>query len=112
MKSNDEEIVIKAARYYIRQTKLNWAKYIILVILFACYLLYLNFFHVPAYAVSYIELKDPYLSDVEVRGVIEAEVAKSKVSSLAIRSLKNLDESYLQAIESQSGKSIYIVEKR
>lgn len=111
MKESEEKAVIRAASYIITERRFNWFKYAVLVLAGIGYLIYLQFFFVPAYSVSYIHIKDSHFSEREIKSIILKEAEKNEVQALAIRTIKPVDEQFLSAVRELYQKPIYIVEK-
>ncbi|HFU5236178.1 TPA: hypothetical protein ACH6BK_003266 [Vibrio cholerae] len=112
MKESEEKAVIRAASYIITERRFNWFKYAVLVLAGIGYLIYLQFFFVPAYSVSYIHIKDDHYSDQEIKNLILKEAEKREVQALAIRTVKPVDERFLSAVKDLYHKPVYVVEKR
>jgi hypothetical protein len=114
MDKKDEDLLIASAKIIRRQEHFKWLRLGAVVTFTACYMFYINWFHTPAYSISYIDItdrisKNPHIAIVEL---VEQELKKDTVSGVVIRSLESIEseEEKLFHIQRIQNKPILIVE--
>jgi len=85
MKEDDEKIIAKAAKMYVRQTQLGWLKLAILFPLVLGYLGYQHWFSEPVktHEVAYIEVGSTY-DRAAIRQIVQNELSKDSVRAVIV----------------------------
>lgn len=112
MRSEDEEIVAKAARMYIRQVQFGWLRSGIIGLAVISYLGYQHFSEQSGanHVVSYINLTNDDLSPDQLKRVIEEEIVKPNVASVVVRGLSGGSEAELVLLQKSSDKPVFVAE--
>ncbi|EJE4158629.1 hypothetical protein M3919_003864 [Vibrio parahaemolyticus] len=105
MNMNDEAIIAKAAKLYIRQVQFGWIRSGLFFIAIAGYLAYQHWFQLENEAViSYITVPTPYNAN-NLKSILETELNKQNVKGVLV----NIENGEINKIAEQSGKEVFWV---
>lgn len=109
MKEDDEKIIAKAAKMYVRQVQLGWLKVAIFLPIVLGYLGYQHWIAKPQadHEVAYINLGSTYDRST-IQQLIQAELAKDRVRAVIVVMPPHSDQPMLQMVNRQD-KDVFLV---